>query len=352
VTLLEQEDRRTDHVELRPQVEVNCAVCGGASHELVCSAAEIRSQLAYLERFHRQRLRPRARRAAHSGGADEALADRADFTQDYATDVVSCGACGLVFRAARPRAAAITAAYARDEYGRERLEQLFGSQLELFRPRAGVLARLLTSRVPDVIEVGSFVGGFLAAARALGWNAVGVDPGAEVDEFCRAKGLSVVRATAAEAPIGAHSADDVAIWNTFDQLPDPRPTLTAARRWLRPGGILAIRVPNGMCFRTLMQRRRALPRPIRGAVRAAMAWNNLLGFPYLHGYSAATLDRLLRPFALRQIVLHPDTATRLADAQTKLWAAWEERLLKAAWRAVAKRQPDLAPWFDAYYRCG
>ena len=334
-----------ERADLQPQVEVRCAVCGGDGRERVCSAAEVRAQLEYLQAFHRRRLKAAARRG------DDRLADRAEFTQQYATDIVACGACGLVFREPRPRAAAVVAAYARDEYGRARLDALFESQVELFRAKVRGLQRLLTSRVPpSVVEIGSFVGGFLAAAWEQGWSALGVDPGEEVVEFCRDKGLRVERATAPEASIAGASIDCVAIWNTFDQLPDPRPTLTALRRWLRPGGVLAIRVPNGIAFCRAMGALRALPSAMRGPLLSAMAWNNLLAFPYLHGYSTAPLDRLLRELDFTPIAVQPDTLARLADADTKPWARWEERLLKLAWGSAGAVYPRIAPWFDAYYR--
>jgi len=332
--------------ELKPQVAVACVVCGSNQHQLVSSAAEVQAQLEYLRAFHRRRLEPAAARRD-----DGALADRADFTQDYVTDIVSCDPCGLVFRDPRPPAAAVTAAYAHDEYGAERLAALFDSQLELFRPRIDILRRMLgAQRSPSIVEVGSFVGGFLAAAREQGWNPVGIDPGAEVVEFCRRRGLMVHRSTAADAPIAPQSTDCVAIWSTFDQLPDPRPTLQVVRKWLRPGGLLAVRVPNGACYRSAIATLRRQRSAVRGPLLAAMAWNNLLAFPYLHGYSIATLNQLLEQFGFSCVALHADTLTRLADSQTKGWAVWEERLLKSAWGLAGRLRPEIAPWFDAYFR--
>lgn len=86
----------TQAAELKPEVEASCVVCSGAARELICSAAEARAQRDYLRRFHRRRLRPACgRRDAH------ALADRAEFTQDYITEIVSCRDCGLLLREPR-----------------------------------------------------------------------------------------------------------------------------------------------------------------------------------------------------------------------------------------------------------
>ncbi|HEU4754922.1 MAG TPA: methyltransferase domain-containing protein, partial [Armatimonadota bacterium] len=301
-----------------PLVRVQCAVCAGEERELLCSAAEVCVQLEYLHRFHRRRLRATA---AHT------LADRADFTQDYATDIVACAACGLVFRSPRPPDDAIARAYAQDQYGRERLDALFEAQVELYRPKARALRRRLPAGA-RVIEVGSFVGGFLAAGREQGWEMLGVDPGREVDTFCAERGLPVFSGTlpqlgSEQLPVGWQpgSVDCVAVWNAFDQLPHPEPTLRAARRLLRPGGLLALRVPNGECFRLATRRMRQLPKPAAGWLRALLAWNNLLAFPYLYGYSVRTLDWLLSWPGFRRVDRRADTLCRLSDELTRPWAA-------------------------------
>jgi SAM-dependent methyltransferase len=319
----------------------NCVVCGGGARTLVCGADEVRRQFDYARRFHRRRLRLVGRRRARQG-----LADRGKYTHDYATDIVACAACGLLFRDARPGAETAVAEYAGDYYGAERLGALFESQVELFRGRIGTLRDLVGIDQPLVVEVGSFVGGFLTAARELGWTAVGIDPGEEVAAFCRARGLDVRRTVAEDAPIPRGSADCVAIWNTFDQLSDPRPTLASARRWLKRDGVLVVRVPNGSCFRAAL---RHLAGPWRVPLHTALAWNNLLGFPYLYGYSAATLDRMLGDFGFVRLAVRPDTLVRLSDATTAAWAAWEERAIKAMCRLASRANADLAPWFDAYY---
>lgn len=336
-----------------PLVEVRCAVCGGEDHRLACGAREVEAHLEYLRWFHRRRLR-------HP--SPEALADRADFTQDYATDIVFCRQCGLVFRNPRPTAEAIARAYAADEYGHERLASMWDSQVELYRPKARFLRRWLRPGA-RVVEVGSFVGGFLQASGEQGWDALGVDPGREVDAFCAERGLRVFPGTLPQLLEGGlpgnwepGSVDCVAVWNAFDQLPEPEPVLAAASRLLRSGGVLALRVPNGECFRLTAAWMRRLPGPLGGWLRAAMAWNNLLAFPYLHGYSVRTLDWLVGWHQLQRIEARGDTLCRLADAETRAWARLEEGALKllnrAAGRVEAFLRPQraLSPWLDVYFR--
>lgn len=330
-------------------MDVTCLVCRNDQLRIICDATEIEAQHRYLLRFHKRRLR----RVAES-----AVEDRIDFTQDYSTNIVACLACGLIFRNPRPTKEAVTRAYATDRYDQEHLRTAFETHLRLSRAKAEALAYWLPRRPGlKIVEVGSFVGSFLAAGRERGWDMLGVDPGEQAVAFCQAKGLPVVRGTLPELALPPQSVDCVAIWNTFDQLPDPRPTLKAARDVLRPGGVLVIRIPNGACFDAAMRRLEGLPPWASGWLVAALAWNNLLMFPYLVGYSVRNADRLLGRFELRRIAVRPDTLVALADPNLKWWAAQEERLVKLACRAAAGLESVLfteshaaAPWLDLYYR--
>lgn len=341
-------------MEAEAFVYAPCIICGKQAFIVICSASEIASHLKYLQHFHRRRLRS----GPDGQPPQESLADRAMFIQDYPTDVVACRQCNFVFRTPRPSKQDITAAYQEDHYGDERLATLFATQVEQYRPKIQTLSRWLpTTHAPTVVEVGSFVGAFLANGQQRGWQMIGVDPGDEVGAFCRAQGFRVFPGTLSELPLTPSSVDCIAIWNTFDQLPDPRETLAAVCRLLCPNGILTVRVPNGECFRSAVRWMHKMPQPWDGWLRALLAWNNLLAFPYLHGYSVHTLDRLLGEYGFMRIAAHTDTLVSLADARTKTWAVQEERTLKFTWGIAARLESwwpsssmRFAPWLDVYYR--
>ena len=342
-----------DHVDQSAvSVEFSCHICGGTETNRVCSSGEVQAHIEFLRRFHRRRLR---------NPTESALKDRVNFTQKYITHIEACRRCGLVCRTPRPPVDAITGAYSEDRYGREHLESEFCLQ----RQWAESNARALKARLPDagsvaprVVEVGSFVGGFLAAGLERGWRMIGVDPGKEVTSFCRERGWDVCCGTLIEAPIGHRTVDAVAIWNTFDQLPNPDGTLSAARQMLTDQGILVIRVPNGACFRRFMEGwNTQADGPLKHVVMAAMAWNNLLGFPYLYGYTVKTLDQLLARHGFARVEVCPDTMMTVANDASTTWARWEEKLVKWACIAAARFEQfqeasdyQLAPWLDLYYR--
>jgi SAM-dependent methyltransferase len=316
--------------ELEPEVEIACDACGGVAADEVASAAELASQADHARRFHRARLARRSRAA---------LEERASFTHDYATRLLACRACDLVYRSPRPAADAVLRAYEGERYARERLPQMIASQRALFRPRTRALARAL-GRGARVLEVGSFVGGFLREARDAGLECVGLDPSEQLVELCLREGLHVLPETLEEFTTRRTLPryDAIAIWSTFDQLPKPRAALTAALRVLRPGGLLLLRFPHGVCYARLIAERARFVR--------TLAWNNLLGFPYLHGYGVRSLDRLAGSFGLTRTRVVGDTLGTMADHHYRLWARWEERIVKVAERRKCRSDLGLAPWLD------
>jgi SAM-dependent methyltransferase len=319
---------------LAPEVDVVCVACGKAVADEICGPDELAAQMLAARAFHRARLSRRSRAA---------LEERASFTHDYPTRLLACCSCGLLYRSPRPTTESVLEAYACERYAAERLPQMIASQRALFAPKARELARSLGSGA-RVLEVGSFVGGFLRAAREVGLDAVGVDPSESLSELCRRSGLRVECSTLEEfsAQSSEEPFDAITVWNTFDQLPRPRVLLAAVRRVLRPGGLVVLRVPHGECFRRLAT---CKPLPLR-----ALAWNNLLGFPYLHGYGLKSLDELASGFGLTLVRAVGDTLGAVADRSYARWARLEEQAVKVAQRARFARDLGYAPWLDVRFR--
>lgn len=345
----ESEDHHPD-LQRHDKVCIACPVCGSSRARPVCPARDLAEQRRCLAQFYRRRWR------RHNPAT---APDRMSFTQDYLTNIVSCLNCELLYRNPRPPQEAIVRAYAGDRYDQAYLEAEFAAQRIWARRKLPLLRQRLTkqpgrSDAPRVLEIGSFVGGFLAEGASQGWSMVGVDPGHDVSAFCRARGLPVVRGTVEEAGLQPGSFDAIVIWNTFDQLPDPHPTLAETVRLLTNGGLLVIRIPNGLCFSLATALRSQLPAWLRPPLTLAMAWNNLLGFPYLYGYSAHTLSVLTASYGYRRIACVPDTLMPAPAGHTKQWARMEERLChslcRMSWGAGwASDRFATAPWLDLYF---
>jgi SAM-dependent methyltransferase len=315
---------------LEPRVEIACDACGEAAADEVASPEQLAAQAELARCFHRARLARRSRAA---------LEERASFTHDYATRLLTCRACGLLYRSPRPTADSVLHAYEGERYAAERLPQMIASQRALFRPKARALVQSL-GRGARVLEVGSFVGGFLREARKAGLECTGLDPSEQLVQLCRRESLHVVRDTiedfTARRPLPKYDA--IAIWSTFDQLPKPRAALAAAMRVLRNDGVILLRFPHGACYRRLIA---TSPPRVR-----ALAWNNLLGFPYLHGYGLRSLDALASEFGLTRGRTAGDALGAVSDRSYARWARMEERAVKAAQRRQWRRNLELAPWLD------
>ena len=319
-----------------------CPVCGSSDARQIADADAVRREVERLWAFHGRRLRPET--------PPEHLADRVAFSHRPPLRVVQCAGCALVYRNPRERAHELRAMYADGDAvpAAEVLRALHETQRPMYAAPERRLREVL-GRAGTVLEVGSYVGAFLGAARDAGWTAEGLDVAEPVNAFTRSLGFRVTTGDLAAAPAGRRF-DAVAIWNTFDQLPEPGDAALRARALLVPGGVLALRVPNGAFYARL---RPLLDSPLAPAAEALLAHNNLLTFPYRHGFTAATLRRLLDRVGLRVVRTVGDTLVPIADRWTRRGAAAEERTLKAAMRALARVLPrDLSPWIEVYARRG
>lgn len=97
-----------------------------------------------------------------------------------------------------------------------------------------------------LIDAGAGRGRFVDHARGHGYPAAtGVEPTARGVDVARARyGLSLERASIADAAVVPGSADAVTLWHVLEHVDDPGATLAQLHAWLRPGGALIIGVPN------------------------------------------------------------------------------------------------------------
>ncbi len=307
-----------------------CPVCRAQRARSLVDREEIKRELEALWQFHLRRLKP--------GAPIDELFDRAIFSQDPPLQVVECRDCGTVYRNPREREEEVLATYADETPSTEAFSSLFAQQYEFYQPRMRALANM--RKAGSLLEVGSYLGAFLQTATDAGWQAQGIDVNETATTFARARGCAV-HVCALDDYTPNQRFDVVALWNCFDQLPDPHVALGQVTRLLTEAGIIVIRVPNGACYARL----RALPASLR---RPLLAWNNLTSFPYRHGFTPASLRSLLHKHEYQVLEVRSDTLVSIASEWTRDWARREERLLKRAMLLLLPRR--LAPWFEVYAR--
>lgn len=316
-----------------------CPVCRRGAFQVLRAPKDVLAEQEWLSHLFQQVLPERAN-----------LKDKASFTQSEATYIVRCTECGTVLRNPQPCPADLAQRYEADRYGKRTLEELFENERAFYRAKAETIELPKGSRI---LEVGSFVGAFLEAAQARGWRATGLDIGGETAEFCRSRGLEVIESTIEDSGLPKGCADAIFIWNTFDQLAQPRIALRACRKVLAKNGLLVIRIPNGD-FETALAVAQLEPKWKEAAMHAA-AFNNFLTFPYLFGYTSASLGKLLKEegFSVQKIgrdTMLPLFGSGCPESIVRQEGRWKRRVTRFCNRFSGTS--ILHPWLDVYARYG
>jgi SAM-dependent methyltransferase len=125
-----------------------------------------------------------------------------------------------------------------------RFNRVFETLTRWFRRRR---ARVLRVRVPlgSVLDVGCGRGIMLEHLRSLGYEAHGVELNETAAWHARHRlGLDVRTGGFQIRPDESELFQAIVFWHTLEHFPDPAETLAQARRLLRPGGFLALALPN------------------------------------------------------------------------------------------------------------
>ena len=150
-----------------------------------------------------------------------------------------CVACGSAVTAApAPAEVHETGAYATSS---PRLAGAAAPLLAAFdRQRLALLGLSPPARIADA---GAGRGRFVAAARAAGFEATGIEPSARGVAAARdTYGVALQAATIEDARVD--TVDGVTLWHVLEHLDDPAAALWRVSSWLAPGGVVLVGVPN------------------------------------------------------------------------------------------------------------
>ena len=153
-----------------------------------------------------------------------------------------CRTCGLVYVNPRTPAALIAKSYAEadnDDY-------LIGKEGRLSTGRRGI--KMIESYAPTkgrILDVGCAAGFFLKAAEERGWETRGIELSHKLVAYGTSQlGLDLTPGTLEDTSFPDAFFDAVTFWDVLEHLPNPRSTLQAVRRILKPGGIILINYPD------------------------------------------------------------------------------------------------------------
>ncbi len=171
--------------------------------------------------------------------------------------LVRCRGCGLMRTNPRPSADTI-AYYYPEDYSpylttRVRPTAAVGPIRAGWWSLARVLFRTNGRRLPPMppgrlLEIGCASGAYLAEMATAGWEVRGLEFSEAAASAARSLGYQVTTGQLEDAPDPTDRFDLIVGWHVLEHLHEPVACLRKLHGWLRPGGRLALSMPNAGSF--------------------------------------------------------------------------------------------------------
>jgi SAM-dependent methyltransferase len=178
--------------------------------------------------------------------------------------------------------------------------------IRVARRRVRMLERATGRRGGRLLDVGSGTGEVLVAARDRGWQTQGVEPERTAAQMAAARGLDVAVASLEQSGLPESSFDVVSAFHVLEHIPDSRSFLRMMARWARPGGFVAIEVPN---FASVQRR------------RLRESWSGLRPREHLVHFTPKTLPAAFRAAGIEPVMVR--SPAYVGPPQTLDQALWD-----------------------------
>ena len=159
--------------------------------------------------------------------------------------IVKCKNCGLIY--ANPR---ITDFLIKDQIltSEKKIGQEYISdeknKIKNFKNRLKKIKKFNPSK-GQLLDVGSYTGLTIIAAKELNWQATGVEPNKTAADYGIKKyNLKIKNTLLEKACFPSNNFDVITLFQTIEHLPNPNQTLQEIYRILKPNGLIAIETPN------------------------------------------------------------------------------------------------------------
>jgi 2-polyprenyl-3-methyl-5-hydroxy-6-metoxy-1,4-benzoquinol methylase len=246
-------------------------------------------------------------------------------------DLVRCRACGLVFVANPPDAAALEKLYS-FETGYHAALDTDPISTAFHAREAALNLRVLQrhARGGRLLDVGCSTGLFLEAARDAGWQVRGLEYSKDSSRIARdVRKLDVKTGVLEADTFEPASFDVVTLWDVIEHVPDPVQVLARAANVVAPGGLLVLKTPNIDGLYPQLS--------LRLAQRLGF-WSHPEPPGHLYQFSAATLARMARQSGFEVVTTHHQRipisysfGTPRQWLRSAKWAAYCAAFIPVAW---------------------
>lgn len=168
--------------------------------------------------------------------------------------LMRCRHCGLIYQNPRLTLDELSTHYPEEYQPYHQDIDAQDSAFHRFDAQYGLnrRCRQLIKRHPQpaqLLDVGCATGLFLNAMRQYGWQVTGVELSPYASEYARRTfGLDIITGALETAHFPDNIFDVVTLWDVLEHVIDPKMTLVEIGRILKPGGLLALSLPNPLAF--------------------------------------------------------------------------------------------------------
>lgn len=162
--------------------------------------------------------------------------------------VVRCSRCGLGQPEALPSPTDFFEVLYSIPWSRESLDLEFdlGYKDFIFDTIIRELNRRKCDLPPTLLDVGAHVGRFVYKAREAGWEAEGAELNPVTADYARERtGFPIHQMFAQALKAEGRIYTAVTLTDVLEHIPDPLPLVSQLRGLVRPGGVIAVKVPHG-----------------------------------------------------------------------------------------------------------
>jgi len=164
---------------------------------------------------------------------------------------VRCLNCGLIYQSPRPTRDAIGKYYPtsyanyKTPIKSERFALMRWMRQRKLTQRRSFIEHYSQRTSGDLLDIGCATGLFLNEMGQAGWRVYGVETNTDAAKLARQYfGLDVFSGFLQGAPLHQNSFDIITFWDVLEHTYSPRKELELAAQLLRPGGLLALSIPN------------------------------------------------------------------------------------------------------------